>query len=230
VRRIFKKINIIFIVILALTMSIGVLSGCEHRAVIVGYFRVLDRGDNLRIVGFSSLGRMQEVIKIPAEINGRVVDTIGRWTPDIVLNEGTGFESERLRKMYLSPSVWVATTFYLSSSEIEKIVDLHVSAYWFENRIKRNNSFIVNPYTVGDNVLRPNIIYFYNYHEAPNQGYFWFDHITESSIYLRPPLPTRQGYVFQGWYLEPQGVTQWNSQMPRSADEKIRLYAKWQSE
>ncbi len=41
-----------------------------------------------------------------------------------------------------------------------------------------------------------------------------------------PELPTREGFVFDGWYLDPGGTVPWNTDTD-VVTESMTLYAKW---
>ncbi len=41
-----------------------------------------------------------------------------------------------------------------------------------------------------------------------------------------PELPTREGFVFDGWYLDPGGTVPWNTNTD-VVTESMTLYAKW---
>ena len=73
-----------------------------------------------------------------------------------------------------------------------------------------------------------NVFFMYNYTSANNAGYHWMDYVNGTNVYTIPQSPSREGHAFLGWYLEPQGINPWNNQMPASADEILRVYAKWQ--
>ena len=84
-----------------------------------------------------------------------------------------------------------------------------------------------------------NCNYFYNYDGAKNDGYYWSDNYDygEKITYV-PQDPEREGYIFGGWFQEPECVNRWNFEtdtLPEAeyddAGEVIyretRLYAKW---
>lgn len=90
-----------------------------------------------------------------------------------------------------------------------------------------------------------NISYLYNYDGAPNGGWYWVDSVAESTIEFIPPVPNRDGYIFGGWYREPECVTAWDFENDVTGEEivlepynydysaympysGISLYAKWE--
>jgi uncharacterized repeat protein (TIGR02543 family) len=79
-----------------------------------------------------------------------------------------------------------------------------------------------------DRLKTPNLIYYFNYTDAPNSGYYWFDNITGENLYIVPNDPIRDGYKFTGWFLDADCEVEWDKKMPTSSDEKLTLYAGWE--
>ena len=84
-----------------------------------------------------------------------------------------------------------------------------------------------------------NTAYFFNYEEAPNEGYFFINNFEYGSLIEDTPYkPTRNGYNFAGWYKEPECVNKWDFKKDKLHEEKydeegnfafeeLGLYAKW---
>ena len=84
-----------------------------------------------------------------------------------------------------------------------------------------------------------NTAYFFNYEEAPNEGYFFINNFEYGSLIEDTPYkPIREGYEFAGWYKEPECVNKWDFEKDRLHEEKydeegnfvfeeLGLYAKW---
>ena len=65
--------------------------------------------------------------------------------------------------------------------------------------------------TWNEEILPASVSYYYNYDNAPNQGYYWLDDgYFDAVIKYRPKNPTREGYEFTGWYKEPECVNEWD--------------------
>ena len=60
-------------------------------------------------------------------------------------------------------------------------------------------------------ISKSNCNYFYNYDGAENDGYYWSDNYDygEKITYV-PQNPEREGYIFGGWYKEPECVNEWD--------------------
>ncbi|MBR2969233.1 MAG: InlB B-repeat-containing protein, partial [Clostridia bacterium] len=56
-----------------------------------------------------------------------------------------------------------------------------------------------------------NTCFMYNYCDAPNDGYFFINDFERGGLIENTPYePTREGYVFAGWYKEPECINPWN--------------------
>lgn len=92
-------------------------------------------------------------------------------------------------------------------------------------------------------VLPANISYNYNYEDSENYGVYFIDDCDYGSkIEYIPANPTREGYLFDGWYKEPECINKWNFEsdtLPEEIKEvnenneeevkfqETKLYAKW---
>ena len=88
-----------------------------------------------------------------------------------------------------------------------------------------------------------NVSYMYNYENAEHNGYYWIDDYDYGTkIDFVPEDPTREGYIFDGWYREPECIRKWDfaiDTLPEEVTEEdedgetvvtyqeTRLYAKW---
>ena len=84
-----------------------------------------------------------------------------------------------------------------------------------------------------------NTAYFFNYEEAPNEGYFFINNFEYGGLIEDTPYkPIREGYTFAGWYKESECVNKWDFEKDRLHEEKydeegnfvfeeLGLYAKW---
>jgi uncharacterized repeat protein (TIGR02543 family) len=220
-----KKLLTLGIAVVML-FSLAGLTACNSVKIVeTEYFHVrLYKNEGYAVVWeLTDLGKEQEILAVPMFIEGLPVKQLGRQ----VITGTRNIVSYNLVKLYIPHTV-------------EKIIG--------EITISPDSKFVVNRIDIQDdyfngirygtegriihlnylNATRPNVAFFSNNYESPNQGYYWYDYVTDTNLYLIPPNPTRSGYDFVGWYLEPKGITQWDEQMPTSADETLNLYAKWQ--
>jgi len=74
-----------------------------------------------------------------------------------------------------------------------------------------------------------NVSYFYNYEDAPNGGYHWIDDLDAGDSIITIPLdPQRDGFTFDGWYLNEDCTKKFDFEtykMPKYST--LKLYAKW---
>ena len=66
-------------------------------------------------------------------------------------------------------------------------------------------------YDIWETVYLANVEFMFNYDDAPNNGYYWIDDIDDGEkLEVIPPDPTRDGYVFDGWYCEEECVNRFD--------------------
>ena len=88
-------------------------------------------------------------------------------------------------------------------------------------------------------IRKYSVIFDYNYDGAENDGHYWLDNYDygEKITYV-PQNPEREGYIFGGWFQEPECVNIWNFETDTLPEAKYneegealyqetRLYAKW---
>lgn len=78
-----------------------------------------------------------------------------------------------------------------------------------------------------------NVAYFYNYENAPNDGYYWLDDLEDGEkITYIPENPTREGYLFGGWFKDEACTEVWDFETdtitkPAEGYYENKIYAKW---
>ena len=240
--------------VIALSMivcSMFLLSGCKEKIYTSGDFIYRLNGGQLFLEGLSEQGKEKETIVIPQEIDGYTVD---HYTYLYGLGSKGNFESEKLRKIYIIPSVSMYRVGSSSAPNLREIVLIGI-----DNRIGNTTriSESINVYfcstkryseqanelgclnTTYYNEWLSNCNYFYNYDGAENDGYYWSDNYDygEKITYV-PQNPEREGYIFGGWFQEPECVNIWNfdtdtlpeakyNEEGEALYQETRLYAKW---
>ena len=79
-----------------------------------------------------------------------------------------------------------------------------------------------------DRLLKANVVYDLNYE---GKEYYYVDYVSNNDCIVNiPPIPSRDGYVFDGWYQDKTFNQQWDFYSPvmiSEDDVELRLYAKW---
>lgn len=242
---------------LAAIMILGIfgLSGCKsgkHNVYEEGYFQYIIVGENssfpqkgedgvVTIVGFTELGKEQEVIDFPREIDGKPVTKIGYRDEGFYHNNSYHVYSEKLRKIYIHDNIENIT--YFEGEEVDVIfcsinknmigsngisygiisVTCFVKRYFVNKTLfeKLNYSY---------NTFPANIEYLNNYSTQSDKQFYRIDNIDLGNKIPEPPVPVRAGYSFIGWYTEPECINVWDFEtVPNIADKtEFRLYASWQ--
>ena len=233
--------------------GLGMLSGCgiglrlyenEYYVYTVGY-----DSDNISILGLTDKGREQEYLVIPETIEGKKVVSLSYNdynTEKITKKYGdikySGLQSDKLRKVFITPTVSVNYEgfFQVSKNSIE--------VFYISNGTKlQDNAHHYTYYYTKDNdeyKLRmegraANVSYYYNYETASNDGYYWIDNYNYGEIieYILEN-PIRDGYTFGGWYKESECINEWDFEintLPQAQYnednqeiyQETKLYAKW---
>ena len=188
------------------------------------------------LIGLTEKGKDQEILIIPSNVKGREVfikTSRGLWG-----NDTTYFESVNLKRIYVPDNIEIVynihapyeTKIFALSAHISPLTEPE-SGILYINREAYEKGF--------KNSERPaNVSYKWNYEESPNSGYYWIDNYYSEIISYIPTNPTREGYIFDGWYKEPECInkwdfdndivpgTEWESGVIVEYQETI-LYAKW---
>ena len=238
--------------VIALSMivcSMFLLSGCKEKIYTSGDFIYRLNGDHFFLEGLSEQGKEKETIVVPKEIDGYKVEelTYQYW----LSVRGGDFESEKLKQIYIIPNIELWRIGFSSAPNLTKIIMIGTHSDWYDSysiSVGKDTKIYFN--TKGDweaddrgCILRyfwlSNCNYFYNYDGAENDGYYWSDNYDygEKITYV-PQNPEREGYIFGGWFQEPECVNIWNfdtdtlpeakyNEEGEALYQETRLYAKW---
>ncbi len=185
------------------------------------------------IMNITEKARNLEYLVVPEEIDG---------LPVYRLNYSLG--SENIKKIYIPKTVKAisASGFVMAPAKY-----IYINAYPWQSSIgagsgniyvpstalNRYTIILSNHYISGiDNVFEANLTYMYNYKFSENGGVYFVDDLDvgESITYI-PPDPKREGYIFNGWYIDPECQTQFDveSYIRSEEDGIINLYAGWET-
>ena len=159
-------------------------------------------------------------------------------------------ESFNLKKIFFPYSISISSDAIQSSKNLEGVFMLRHDPpeYYISTELSifltsynYTNDNITNFYYSDgySNYYFSNLSYYYNYEQAPNDGYYWIDNYKygEKIEYI-PENPTREGYVFEGWYKENDCINKGDFErdvLPKShvddqgqeIYQETKLYAKW---
>ena len=189
------------------------------------------------IVGLTYSGKQQEALEIPRELRGYPVMFLGGKYYTSFTDKYYEIESDNLKKLYVHDSV--VRVYYQSFDKMRGHLDIMLcdgADYYepYKNLYPRKTYYIYKAEfeasEYDENFAPANVAFYYNYDFSPNGGRYWLDNALEGETIPTPPAPTRDGYVFAGWYLEPECVNARSFDgMPEIAEgEELALYAAWE--
>ena len=217
------------------------------------YFIYRVTEDNkVHVIGLTDKGKEQEYIIIPEKIDGKTVNNIGctNATQVTVIEEKYGskdyaqIKSDNLKKIFLTSDVQIINARFtgkaIQSLKYEGTMFILNTSSWSGEKAYKSS------YATTSISIRANVSYFYNYENSPNDGYYWIDNYDYGEkVEFIPPVPTRAGYTFGGWYKESECINKWNFEIDRLPDylfsegtppdpenyrpiyQETKLYAKW---
>ena len=242
-----KTLKITSIMLGVAILSLATMTGCSENLHTSGDFIFRLNGGQLFLEGLSEQGKEKETIVIPKEIDGYTVD---HYTYLYGLGSRGNFESEKLRKIYIIPNVSIYRINCDTTPNLKKIILIGTNNSIGDIQERRVNLYLCTVldeirndigclHTIYKNQWLSNCNYFYNYDEAENDGYYWSDNYDygEKIAYV-PQNPEREGYIFGGWFQEPECVNIWNfdtdtlpeakyNEEGEALYQETRLYAKW---
>ena len=221
---------------MALVLLMSVLTGCgEKKEGKYFHYEIMGEKENryIRIMELTELGKEQEYIIIPGEIDGIKVTKLGGGYAY------GGWDSEKLEKVYINSyhEITVSQNFFGGCNGLKKIILLYVPT--IVTGYPNTGIAFLKSNTKKTNFSRANVSFRYNYAGAPNDGFYWLDDLDDEVIGYIPPAPEREGYMFGGWYKEPECINAWNfavDKIPAKVRdeegnwltyEENSLYAQW---
>lgn len=229
----------ILLLILTLVLSLALSSCYDPKDVYNYYeegdfvFAYKDFGngvERLYLYGLSKEGKQKKCVTLPEEYKGKKINGFGVELATFYggIYYRNDFESSILERVYVNFELVDVYDHNFSTGEVS---NQYSFAFWydFSTSTMRNFSSLQKDCVYGNNLLENeeirnklvsefywervtyigNVSYQYNYEEAPNGGYYWVDNYDNALIEYIPPEPTRDGYIFDGWYKEKECINQW---------------------
>ncbi|HEY8389363.1 MAG TPA: InlB B-repeat-containing protein [Clostridia bacterium] len=236
-----KTVSILIIALFILS----VFSGCNDKLT-RGDFEYIFYGEGDKreadIVGLTPDGMKKKILVVPKKINGYPVVAI--WRRSITGYFQTIWETDQLEILYIPCKLQIFGNTFLKCPNLNKIFVLNFEEdttwgdYNFDFYYTSISIYIYRYYYISNmqkSTIKPaNVTYYYNYDDSPNNGCYWLDNLEDGEkISFIPEEPIREGYVFAGWYKEPECINKWdfeNDIIYASKDDfyENKLYAKWE--
>ncbi|NCA66613.1 MAG: hypothetical protein EOM87_00965 [Clostridia bacterium] len=228
-----KKYFVPLLILLIIAIGILPLYSCYDSDDIFesGYFRCLEVIDAVNIHGLTDLGKEQEEIAFPTEINGIDVFAIG------TLYGSNYMSSNKLKKVFIPGGCIInRADLFRGCINLGETIFLSKTP---PKQAPKDNTFGGNKYTASafvdtyvswgyKSILPANVSYMNNYSDEVNGGYYWVDDIAiHQKIKTIPYEPKREGYLFGGWYTEPECVNKWDFATDIKGTDDLILYAEW---
>ncbi|MGI6594567.1 MAG: InlB B-repeat-containing protein [Christensenellales bacterium] len=235
--RVKKPIMVFVSMLVILTLGLSACGGCnlveneksnEYFVYMPILFESKEEKNYITLRGLTDAGEKLEYIVIPDEIEGYPVKVL----------DG-GANASNLKKIYISKNVesvlgggyWLGvgkkyktlhTRFNCTNSSVGRFLYPYIPSLAEENykRIELNYSIA-------------NLNYLLNYENSTNGGVHFIDDLeVGEKIVVAPPMPTREGYTFKGWYLDEECTEIFNMiKYVRSDDDGImHVYARWEED
>lgn len=238
--KILAIISIVFCIFYACMVGgfYGILKSCAEKQ----NYSEVEQGDwiycyfygKLYVKDLSESGKQKTVLVFPTEFNGQeVIGVRGRIKNDklevlYVTNHAdySNYECPNLSKVVLIN--WEGDPQYFGWVE-----NTYCKIY-VRNGVPSERTL----YNIDYEIYFANTNFYYNYENSPRQGVYWIDNFDwGGKVEYLPKNPTREGYSFAGWYLEPECINKLddnyslpNEQLDESGEvlyQEVSLYAKW---
>jgi len=209
-----------------------VLAGCSpYKNYKSEYFtyKAEKRSQTAYITGLTASGKQQKILVLPTEIGKYRIMGIGHFTNFYGFDKAK-FDSQFVEKIiipYYTASKSIYPEWLGDLPNLKKIVsstphipNISSVATYYHELIANENTFTAN-------------VCFFSFPNYTDTIYspFWADDLDAGSkIEILPPSnPTRDGYIFGGWYKEPECINKWDFDVDMTYEIGItRLYAKWE--
>jgi len=239
----YKRIMSLALSVVMALLATLCFSGCfEEEELILSTYGDFIITQHNKIYDLSEEGLQKEYIIVPEKINGDYTEvytiTEGILLAGRSINPFT--KSEKLKKVYFEIDLThinntiingyanmildfresIRTNFVIK----QKLFNLSsfINVFSYQNTyISYKNKVEIDGLLNGMHHLS-NIQFMYNYEGAPNEGYYWIDDLeTGETLSYMPKDPTREGYIFGGWYADSECTTPYDFTAPYVKKEYV---------
>lgn len=205
-----------------------------------GHGRAEQSGDYIAVLELTEKGKQKDTIVIPDYIDGKPVVQLGMQGLGYLdkLSYDSSYTSIYLPKFltndtqnnyYISKLDRECKYYFIDLDNIDYILD-SINRYGNDYHVSQKlyNKICENEVTdkVQSHLIIANVEFV-----CEEETYFIADYEVDSKITYIPDVPTQDGYEFDGWYREPNCVTEWNFDTDTFAlaenETILKLYAKW---
>lgn len=233
-----KKPITLFLIIILLVATMVSGFGCSREKYLSTetfiYYVSQDNGENVVFInGLTEKGRLQKNIVIPEEIDGMRVFAYHGYD-----------DAPNVKKIIIPYNIISINVWWFGSGELfvrnypSELKILYVRCRYnkIANFSMPGNNFVAdaaeNNYSFFTNFAYyalANMQYLFNYEDAPNKGVFFIDDLeVNEKLEIFPETPKRDGYIFTGWFAEPECINIIElTDFEKTDDETIYLYAGW---
>ena len=235
----YKRLTTIFL-ILVLLFSLLMLSSCfnKRKTYETEYFKYhiveYDEEEAIFIDGLTKKGEQLSNIVIPEEIDGKKVkDLSGHSITPNLKKIIVSYNIVTINSMGLFTGGWFV------SGHPEGLKVLFINCRYIKSThfnsfeyIATNAEVDYSKYINMTFVDYANMQYMFNYEGSQNEGVFFIDDLDiNEELEIIPENPKREGYVFTGWYAEPECINKIELQGYTKVDDGIvYLFAGWRNE
>lgn len=211
------KKNLIMLLIIIILIS---MNGCAPQNKVIEsdqYFEYyLDNDDQYVIAGFTEEGKQQIELTIPETFNGKKIKRIGSYFYN-------NLESEKLERIYFYHVIHIEAEDFKLCPNFKKLMYLgkepfprnripvfypllcmmghqKVPVYYLLEEITYINEN--SPYLHNNSIIPSNVVFYDGY----TGKVIYIHYFRNKVIGDNYVIPTREGYVFTGWYKEPECI------------------------
>ena len=200
----------------------------------------IENQDNyVLITGFTELGKQQERLDIPSEIEGYPVRCIGLVNFTNNASRLTVVYPEKLKKLFVTESVWAIDKGakeldIMMCSERYRVFTPHKTYLYksvYDYNFKEDELYYGEGSSAELNIALANITFMNNYPLEDNGGHYRLDNVEKDEKLIEPPAPELEGYTFTGWYTEEECIYKYDfdTTLDIELGYEFVLYAGWKA-